>query len=93
MSEVIDFDLRNQNSNLPACLLALIFDFSQFIKIPLLEITKTGFCEYLQIYYLWTCESEISELYTHLFILKFSFYYHTQTKDIAVVKSGTRNYF
>ncbi len=74
MSEVIDFDLRNRKSDLPACLLALIFDFSQFIKIPLLKTMKTGFCEYLQIYYLWTHEGEINERYINLFILKFSFY-------------------
>ncbi len=59
VSEVIDFNLRNQNSDLPACLLALIFDFSQFIKIPLSKTMKTGFCEYLQIHYLWTRESEV----------------------------------
>ncbi len=52
VSAVIHFSLRNWNSNLLACLLALIFDFSQFIKIPLSKTTKTRFCEYLQIYYL-----------------------------------------
>ncbi len=43
--------------------LALICDFSQFIKIPLSKMTKIGFCEYLQIYYLWTRESEVNEPY------------------------------
>ncbi len=66
MSEVIDFNLKNENSDLPACFLALICDFSQFIIIPL---SKTGFFEYLQVYYLWTRENEISELYIKLFFL------------------------
>ncbi len=42
--------------------LVLIHEFSQFIKIPLSKMTKTVFCECLQIYYLWTRESEVSEL-------------------------------
>ncbi len=41
VSEVIDFDLKNQNSNLLACFSALICDFSQFNKIPLPKTTKT----------------------------------------------------
>ncbi len=41
VSEVTDFNLRNRNSNSPACIFALIFDFSQFIKIPLSKTTKT----------------------------------------------------
>ncbi len=75
--------------------LALICDFSQFIKIPLSKTTKTGFYEYLQIYYLWTCESEVSERYINLFSLEILFLltYDTQAKDIAVVKTGTRNDF
>ncbi len=75
---------------------ASICDFSQFIKIPLSKTTKTRFCEYLQIYYLWTCESEVSELYIYKFIcleILFLLTYDTQAKDIAVVKSGTRNDF
>ncbi len=73
-SEVIDFDLKNQNSDLPAYFSVLNCDFSQFIKIRLLiKTTKTGFCEYLRIYYLCFHESEISELYINLFVLKFSF--------------------
>ncbi len=43
VSEFIDFDLKNRNSDLPAGFLALICDFSQFIKIPLSETMKTGF--------------------------------------------------
>ncbi len=43
VSEFIDFDLKNRNSNLPACFSALICDFSQFIKIPLSKTMKTGF--------------------------------------------------
>ncbi len=42
-SEFIDFDLKNRNSDLPACFSALIYDFSQFIKIPLSKTKKTGF--------------------------------------------------
>ncbi len=41
VSEVIDFDLKNRNSNLLACFSALICDFSQFDKIPLSKTTKT----------------------------------------------------
>ncbi len=43
VSDFIDFDLKNRNSDLPACFLALICDFSQFIKIPLSKTMKTGF--------------------------------------------------
>ncbi len=43
VSGFIDFDLKNGNSDLPACFSALICDFSQFIKIPLLKTMKTGF--------------------------------------------------
>ncbi len=43
VSKFIDFDLKNRNSDLPACLSALIYDFSQFIKIPLSKTMKTGF--------------------------------------------------
>ncbi len=32
VSEFIDFDLKNRNSDFPACFSALICDFSQFIK-------------------------------------------------------------
>ncbi len=75
VSEFIDFDLKNRNSTLSACFSALIRDFSpQFIKIPLSRMVKTGFYKYLKIYYLWTCKSEVSELYINLFVLKFSFY-------------------
>ncbi len=35
VSEFIDFNLKNRNSDLPACFSALICDFSQFIEIPL----------------------------------------------------------
>ncbi len=42
VSEFIDFDLKNKNSDLPACFSALIDDFSQFIKI-LLSKMKTVF--------------------------------------------------
>ncbi len=77
VSEVIDFNLKYQNSDLPTCFLALICDFSQFIRIPLSKPTKTGLFEYLQIYYLWTRESEVSELYINLFVLKFSFCWYT----------------
>ncbi len=80
VSEVIDFDLRNRNSDLSACLLAFTFDSSQFIEIPLSKTTKTVFCEYLQIYYLWTHESEVSELHINLFVLKFSFCWYTILK-------------
>ncbi len=73
-SEFIDFDLKNRNSDLPACFSALVLHFSQFIKIPLSKTMKTGFEEYLKIYNLWTRKSEVSELYVNLFILKFSFY-------------------
>ncbi len=41
VSEVIDFNLRNGNRNLSACFSALIYDFSQFNKIPLSKMTKT----------------------------------------------------
>ncbi len=41
VSEVIDFDLKNRNSNLLACFSALICDFSQFNKIPLAKTMKT----------------------------------------------------
>ncbi len=40
MSEVIDFDLKNRNSTLPAYFSALICDFSQFNKIPLSKTMK-----------------------------------------------------
>ncbi len=43
VSEFINFDLKNRNSNLPACFSALICDFSQFSKIPLSETMKTVF--------------------------------------------------
>ncbi len=43
MSEFIDFDLKIRNSDLLACFSALIYDFSQFIKIPLSKTIKTGF--------------------------------------------------
>ncbi len=43
MSESIDFDLKNRNSELPACFSALTCDFFQFIKIPLSKTMKTGF--------------------------------------------------
>ncbi len=35
VSEFTDFNLKNRNSDLPAYFSALIYDFSQFIKIPL----------------------------------------------------------
>ncbi len=38
VNEVVDFDLKNQNSNLLACFSVLICDFSQFIKIPLSKL-------------------------------------------------------
>ncbi len=50
VSEVIDFDLKNRNSNLPPCFSALICDLSQFNKFPLSKTRKPGFCEYLQTY-------------------------------------------
>ncbi len=43
VSEFIDFNLKNRNSDLPACFSPLICDFSQFIKIPLSKTMKTGF--------------------------------------------------
>ncbi len=43
VSEFINFDLKNRNSNLPACFSALTCNFSQFIKIPLLKPMKTRF--------------------------------------------------
>ncbi len=61
VSEFIDFDLKNRNSDLPACFSALIWDFSQSIKIPLSKTMKTGFWEYLKIYYLWTRKSKVSD--------------------------------
>ncbi len=43
MSEFIDLDPNNRNSDLLACFSALIRDFSQFIKIPLSKTMKTEF--------------------------------------------------
>ncbi len=43
VSEFIDFDLKNRNSDLLACFSALMCDFSQFIKIPLSKPMKIGF--------------------------------------------------
>ncbi len=43
VSEFIHFDLKNRNSNLPACFSASTGDFSQFIKISLSKTKKTGF--------------------------------------------------
>ncbi len=43
VSEVIDFDLKNRNSNLPACFSALICDFSQFEKFHYKNQRKYGF--------------------------------------------------
>ncbi len=52
VSEFIDFNLKNRNSNLPACFSAVFFDFSQFIKILLSKTMKTRFSKYLKMYYL-----------------------------------------
>ncbi len=41
VSELIDFNLKNRNSDLPACFSALICNFSQFVKIPLSKTMKT----------------------------------------------------
>ncbi len=43
VSEVTDFKLKNQNSNLPACFSALIGDFSQFNKILIENNKNPGF--------------------------------------------------
>ncbi len=43
VSEFIDFDLKNRNSDLLACFSTLIYDFFQFIKIPLSKTIKTRF--------------------------------------------------
>ncbi len=96
VSEVIDFDLKNRNSNLPACFSVLICDFSQFIKIPLSKTTKIGFYEYcanLLFMDLWKWGKWWAIYkFIHLEIL-FLLTYHTRAKDVAVMKLGMRNDF
>ncbi len=93
VSEFIDFDLKNRNSDLSACFSALICDFSQFIKIPISKTMNTGFlriCENLLFMYSW----KWSELYKFIRLeIVFLLTYHSPAKDIAVLKSGTRNDF
>ncbi len=43
VNEFIDFDLKNRNSDLPACFSALICDFSQFINIHYQKQWNPGF--------------------------------------------------
>ncbi len=96
VSEFIDFDLKNRNSDLLACFSALIYDFSQLSKFYYQNRWKPGFKNMWKfiIYGLvkvrWV--SYIVYKFIRLEIL-FLLTYHTQVKDIAVVKSETRKDF
>ncbi len=93
VSEFIDFDLKNRNSDLSPCFSALIWDFSQFIRIPLSKTMKPGFKNNWKfIIYRLVKVRWVTYKFIPLEIL-FLLTYHTQAKDIAVVKSGTRNDF
>ncbi len=93
VSEFIDFDLKNRSSNLPACFSALICDFSQFIKIPLSKTMKRVLRIFQNL--LFMNESGVSELYINLFVLKFSFCWHTirDVKNLLYSLSIIIDYF
>ncbi len=95
VSEVIDFDPKNQSSKLPACFSALICDFSQFNKIPL---SKTMKIQVLRIFanliFMDSWKWGNWAIYIiNLFWNSLSVDIPYSAKDISVVKSGTRNDF
>ncbi len=73
--------------------LVLICDFSQFINIPLSELTKVGFANICKsiIYGLVKVKCDMYKFIRLEILILLT--YHTQAKDIAVVKSGTRKDF
>ncbi len=97
VSEVIDFSLRNWISDLPACLLALIFDL-WFFSVNQNSIIKNNENWVLRIFAnllfmdLWKWGKWAIYKFIRLEILLLLIH-HFWAKDIAVVKSGRRNYF
>ncbi len=82
VSEVIDFNLKNWNGDVPSCFSAFICDFSQFIKIPLSKTMKTRVLQILaNLLFMdsWKWSKWAIYKFIRLEIL-FLFIYHTQVR-------------